>query len=435
MTDRQFILSPKELPRKWYNIVADLGEMPPPPLNPATNQPVGPADLAPVFCDPILAQEMSADRWIDIPEEVLDALSLWRPTPLYRATRLEKALGTPAKIFYKYEGTSPAGSHKPNTAIAQAYYNKLAGVKRLTTETGAGQWGSALSLACQIFGLECVVYMVKCSYHQKPYRRSMIQAWGATIYPSPSENTSFGRKVLAEDPDCPGSLGIAISEAIEDTVTSQNSKYSLGSVANHVMLHQTIIGQEAKKQMEMAGAYPDVVIGCVGGGSNFAGIAFPFLQDKLLGKSSVRGLAVEPSACASLTTGQYKYDFGDTAHMTPLFKMFTLGSEFIPPSIHAGGLRYHGMAPLVSFCYDKGLIEAVAYRQTEIFKAAVQFARTEGIIVAPESAHAVKATIDEALKAKETGEPKTILFNLSGHGHFDMSAYDAFFAGKLVDAG
>ena len=434
MTDRQFILSPKDLPRKWYNIVADLGEMPPPPLNPATNQPVGPADLAPVFCDPILAQEMSADKWIDIPEEVLDALSLWRPTPLYRATRLEKALGTPAKIFYKYEGTSPAGSHKPNTAIAQAYYNKLAGVKRLTTETGAGQWGSALSLACQMFGLECVVYMVKCSYHQKPYRRSMIQTWGATIYPSPSENTSFGRKVLAEDPDCPGSLGIAISEAIEDTVTSQNSKYSLGSVANHVMLHQTIIGQEAKKQMEMAGAYPDVVIGCVGGGSNFAGIVFPFLQDKLNGKSKVRGLAVEPTACASLTTGQYKYDFGDTAHMTPLFKMFTLGADFIPPSIHAGGLRYHGMAPLVSFCYDKGLIEAIAYHQTEVFKAAVQFARSEGIIPAPESAHAIKATIDEALKAKETGEPKTILFNLSGHGHFDMSAYDAFFAGKLKDA-
>ena len=435
MVERQFLLSPKELPKKWYNIVADLGEMPPPPLNPATNQPVGPADLAPVFCDPILAQEMSADKWIDIPEEVLDALALWRPTPLYRATRLEKALETPAKIFYKYEGTSPAGSHKPNTAIAQAYYNKLAGIKRLTTETGAGQWGSALSLACQMFGLECVVYMVKCSFYQKPYRKSMINTWGATIFPSPSENTSFGRKVLAEDPDCAGSLGIAISEAIEDCVTSQNTKYSLGSVLNHVMLHQTIIGQEAKKQMEMAGAYPDVIIGCVGGGSNFAGIAFPFLEDKLTGKSKVKALAVEPTACASLTTGLYKYDFGDTAHMTPLLKMFTLGSEFIPPSIHAGGLRYHGMAPLVSFCYDKGLIDAVAYKQTEIFKAAVQFARTEGIIVAPEAAHAIKATIDQALKAKETGEPKTILFNLSGHGHFDMSAYDAFFAGKLVDEG
>ena len=436
MTDRQFILSPKELPRKWYNIVADLGEMPPPPLNPATQQPIGPADLAPVFCDAILAQEMSADKWIDIPEEVLDALALWRPTPLYRATRLEKALGTPAKIFYKYEGTSPAGSHKPNTAIAQAYYNKQAGIKRLATETGAGQWGSALALACQMFGLECTVYMVKCSYHQKPYRRSMIQAWGATIYPSPSEQTQFGRKVLAEDPDCPGSLGIAISEAVEDTVTSQNTKYSLGSVANHVLMHQTIIGQEAKKQMEMAGAYPDVVIGCVGGGSNFAGIAFPFLEDKLSGKKpKLRALAVEPTACASLTSGQYMYDHGDTAKMMPLFMMYSLGCDFIPPSIHAGGLRYHGMAPLVSFVFHKKLIEAAAYTQTPIFQAAVQFARTEGIIPAPEAAHAIKATIDEALKAKETGEPKTILFNLSGHGHFDMSAYDAFFAGKLGDAG
>jgi len=437
MDDRQFLLSPKQMPRKWYNIVADLGEMPPPPLNPQTKQPCGPQDLAPIFCEPIIMQEVASQKWIDIPDEILDALSMWRPTPLYRATRLEQALGTPAKIFYKYEGTSPAGSHKPNTAIAQAYYNKISGIKRLATETGAGQWGSALALACNMFGLECTVYMVKCSYHQKPYRKSMIQTWGATIYPSPSDKTQFGRKMLAEDPDCPGSLGIAISEAIEDAVTSQTpTKYSLGSVANHVLMHQTIIGQEAKLQMEMAGAYPDVVIGCVGGGSNFSGLAFPFLEDKLTGKKpKLRALAVEPTVCASLTTGQYMYDHGDTAKMSPLFMMYSLGSDFIPPSIHAGGLRYHGMAPLVSFAYHKKLIEAIAYAQTPVFQAAVQFARTEGIIPAPESAHAIKAAIDEALKAKETGEPKTILFNLSGHGHFDMGAYDAYFSGKLQDAG
>ena len=433
MDERQFLLSPKEMPRKWYNIAADFDEPPPPPIHPVTKEPCGPQDLSPIFCDQIIMQEVASEKWIDIPEEVLDILAMWRPTPMYRATRLEKALGTPAKIFYKYEGTSPAGSHKPNTAIAQAYYNKVAGIKRITTETGAGQWGSALSLACQMFGLECVVYMVKCSYEQKPYRKSMINTWGATIHPSPSNHTQFGRKVLEQDPDCPGSLGIAISEAIEDAVTS-GSKYSLGSVANHVLLHQTIIGQEAKKQMEMAGAYPDVVIGCVGGGSNFAGIAFPFLEDKMSGKKpNIRALAIEPKSCASLTTGQYMYDHGDTAKMTPLFKMYSLGSGFIPPSIHAGGLRYHGMAPLVSFAYHKGLIEAAAYPQTEIFPAAVLFARSEGIIPAPESAHAIKAAIDEAMKAKETGEPKTILFNLSGHGHFDMAAYDMYFAGKLKD--
>ena len=435
MDERQFLLSPKELPRKWYNIMADLGEAPPPPLNPQTKQPCGPQDLAPIFPEPLIMQEVASQKWIDIPEEVLDALALWRPTPLYRATRLERALGTPAKIFYKYEGTSPAGSHKPNTALPQAYYNKISGVKRLTTETGAGQWGSALSLACQIFGLECVVYMVKCSYEQKPYRRSMIRTWGATIHPSPSNHTKFGQKVLEADPDCPGSLGIAISEALEDAVTSKDTKYSLGSVLNHVLMHQTIIGQEAKKQMEMAGAYPDVIIGCVGGGSNFAGIAFPFLEDKLAGRKKFRAVAVEPTACASLTTGEYKYDFGDTANMTPLMMMYTLGSNFVPPSIHAGGLRYHAMAPLVSFAYSKGLIEAIAYHQTEIFDAALKFARTEGIIPAPESAHAIKAAIDEAMKAKETGETKTILFNLSGHGHFDMGAYDAYLAGKLIDAG
>lgn len=436
MVDRQFVLSPKQMPRKWYNIVADLGEMPAPPLNPGTKQPCGPQDFEAIFPGPIIEQEVSTQRWIDIPEDVLEILAMWRPTPLYRATRLEKALGTPAKIFYKYEGTSPAGSHKPNTAIAQAYYNKISGVKRIATETGAGQWGSALSLACQMFGLECTVYMVKVSYQQKPYRKSMITAWGANIFASPSENTAYGRKVLAEDPDCPGSLGIAISEAIEDTVTSKDTKYSLGSVLNHVLLHQTIIGQEAKLQMEMAGAYPDVVIGCVGGGSNFAGIAFPFLEDKINGKNpNVRALAVEPKSCASLTTGEFRYDFGDTAKMTPLMLMYTLGAEFIPPSIHAGGLRYHGMAPLVSHVHHMGLSEAIAYPQTDIFPAAVLFARTEGIIPAPESAHAIKAACDEALKAKETGEPKTILFNLSGHGHFDMGAYDMYFSGKMTDAG
>ncbi|MHB0997974.1 MAG: TrpB-like pyridoxal phosphate-dependent enzyme [Armatimonadota bacterium] len=433
MDKRQFLLSPEDMPRQWYNIVADFGEMPPPPLNAKTKQPAGPSDLQPIFCDPIIEQEISTDRWIDIPEDVLDALSLWRPTPLFRATMLEKALGTPAKIFYKYEGTSPAGSHKPNTAFAQAYYNKMAGIKRLATETGAGQWGCSLSLAAQMFGLECTVYMVKCSYEQKPYRRSMIRAWGAEIFASPSTQTEFGRSVLESDPNCSGSLGIAISEAIEDTVTSKDTKYALGSVSNHVLLHQTIVGLEAKKQMEMAGAYPDVVIGCVGGGSNFGGIAFPFLQDKMAGKSNIRALAVEPASCASLTEGTYTYDFGDTAQMTPLFMMYTLGSDFMPPSIHAGGLRYHAMAPLVSYAYNKGLIDAVSCEQLDVFAAAVQFARTEGIIPAPESSHAIKAAIDEALIAKETGEPKTILFNLSGHGHFDMAAYDMYFSGNLMN--
>ena len=433
MEQRQFFLEPSEMPTKWYNIVADLGKLPPPPLNPATMQPAEQSDLSAIFCDPIIEQEISTDRWIDIPEEVLEAYSMWRPTPLIRATRLEKALGTPAKIFYKYEGTSPAGSHKPNTAIPQVYYNKIAGIKRLTTETGAGQWGTALSLACNIYGLEAVVYMVRCSYEQKPYRRSMIKLWGATVYPSPSEHTKFGHTMLEKDPDCPGSLGIAISEALEDTVTSQNTKYALGSVTNHVVLHQTIIGQEAKAQMEKAGVYPDVVIGCVGGGSNFGGVAFPFLKDKIEGKSNVRAVAVEPASCPTLTKGEYKYDFGDTAQMTPLFKMYTLGADYIPPSIHAGGLRYHAMAPLVSMVYNNGLAEAVAYPQTAVFQAALQFIGTEGIIPAPESSHAIRAAIDEALKAKETGEPKTILFNLSGHGHVDMYAYDAYLAGNLTD--
>ncbi|MDO8589124.1 MAG: TrpB-like pyridoxal phosphate-dependent enzyme [Armatimonadota bacterium] len=430
MEQRQFLLGQQDLPRSWYNITADLGEAPPPPLHPGTKQPCGPQDLAPIFPMALIEQEVSPQRYIDIPDEVLDILALWRPTPLYRATRLEKALGTPAKIFYKYEGTSPVGSHKPNTAVAQAYYNKLAGTKRIATETGAGQWGSALSMACNFFGIECTVYMVKVSYYQKPYRKSLMQTFGATIYPSPSDQTQFGRKMLEQDPDCRGSLGIAISEALEDTVTSENVKYSLGSVLNHVLMHQTIIGQEAKKQMQMAGAYPDVVIGCVGGGSNFAGLAFPFLQDKFAGKS-LRTVAVEPTACPSLTKGKYEYDFGDTANMTPLLKMHTLGSTFIPPGIHAGGLRYHGMAPLVSFLADKGHIEALAYDQLPVFDAALKFARSEGIIPAPESAHAIRAVIDEALKAKEERKERVILFNLSGNGMLDLGAYEDYLAGKL----
>lgn len=430
MEQRQFILEQKDIPKQWYNIVADLPSPPAPPLHPGTKQPAGPQDLAAIFCNPIIEQEVSGQRWIDIPEEVMDGLALWRPSPLYRAINLERELGTPAKIFYKYEGTSPVGSHKLNTALAQAYYNKKEGIKRLATETGAGQWGSALSMACCFFGLECTVYMVRVSFDQKPYRKSMMQTFGATIYPSPSTQTKFGAKVLEQTPDTPGSLGIAISEALEDTVTSQGVKYSLGSVANHVLLHQTIIGQECKKQMALAGEYPDVVIGCVGGGSNFAGMAFPFLADKIAGKD-VRAVAVEPSSCPTLTKGEYRYDFGDTAQMTPLFKMYTLGSDFIPPGIHAGGLRYHGMAPLVSQCYDEGLVEAVAYPQLDVFNAAVQFARAEGIIPAPESSHAIRAAVDEALKAKEEGKERVILFNLSGNGYLDLGAYDAYFAGKL----
>jgi len=432
MNDRQFLLSPKDLPRSWYNIVADLDEPPPPPLHPGTKQPAGPDDLAPIFPMALIMQTVSTDRWIPIPEEVLDVLSIWRPTPLYRATRWEKALGTPAKIFYKWEGVSPVGSHKPNTAVAQAYYNKKEGVKRLATETGAGQWGSALSMACCFFGLECTVYMVKVSYHQKPYRKSMMQMYGSTIYPSPSEHTAFGRKILAEDPECPGSLGIAISEALEDAVSDPKVKYSLGSVLNHVLLHQTVIGQEAKKQMEMAGCYPDVVIGCVGGGSNFAGLAFPFVADRLAGKN-VRFVAVEPTACPTITKGKYEYDFGDTAEMTPLLKMHTLGHKFIPPGIHAGGLRYHGMAPLISLLVQKGHMEPRAYPQLAVFDASVSFTRAEGIISAPETAHAIKAVMDEALKAKEEGKERVILFNHSGHGLLDLGAYDAYFAGKLIN--
>jgi tryptophan synthase beta chain len=381
----------------------------------------------------LILQEVSQDPWIEIPDEVRDIYRLWRPSPLYRARRLEKALDTPAHIYYKYEGVSPAGSHKPNTAVAQAYYNKQEGVKRITTETGAGQWGSSIAFACGLFGLECTVYMVKASYHQKPYRRSMIQTYGAEILASPSDRTNAGRTVLGEHPDSPGSLGIAISEAVEDAATHDDAHYSLGSVLNHVLLHQTVIGQEALKQMEKAGEYPDVVIGCVGGGSNFAGLAFPFIGEKLRQGKPTRILAVEPEACPSLTKGIYAYDFGDTVGLTPLVKMYTLGHTFVPPSIHAGGLRYHGDAPLLCQLVHDGIVEAEAHPQTRVFEAAVQFARTEGIIPAPESSHAIRSAIDEALRAREAGESRTILFNLSGHGHFDMAAYDAYFAGQLED--
>ena len=432
MENTKFFLSEQEMPRQWYNILADLPTPMPPDLHPGTKQPVGPQDLAPLFPMELIKQEVSTDRWIDIPDEVLDIYKLWRPSPLYRARRLEKVLDTPAKIYYKWEGVSPAGSHKPNTSIAQAYYNKKEGVKRIATETGAGQWGSALSLACNFFDIECKVYMVKISYNQKPYRRVMMQTWGATVVPSPSTDTNAGRMALEQYPDSPGSLGLAISEAVEDAATRDDTKYSLGSVLNHVLLHQTIVGLETKKQMEMAGDYPDIVIGCVGGGSNYAGLVFPFMQDKFNGQA-VRAIAVEPASCPTLTRGPYAYDFGDVAEMTPLLAMHTLGHKFIPPPIHAGGLRYHGMAPLISHLVKTKHMEAVAYKQLEVFEAAKIFSRSEGIIPAPESDHAIRATINEALKAKEEGKPKVILFNLSGHGHFDMAAYDAYFAGKLKD--
>jgi len=435
MDDRQtkILLDEADIPTHWYNIVSDLKQPPAPVLHPGTGQPVGPADLAPLFPMPLIMQEVSQERAVEIPDEVRDIYRLWRPTPLFRARRLEKALDTPAHIYYKYEGVSPAGSHKPNTAVAQAYYNKADGTRRLTTETGAGQWGSALAFACALFGLECTVYMVNASYHQKPYRRSMIQTYGAEIFPSPSDRTQSGRKVREENPDSPGSLGIAISEAVEDAATHDDAHYSLGSVLNHVLLHQTVIGQETLKQLEVAGEYPDVVIGCVGGGSNFAGLAFPFVGEKLRSGKATRILAVEPEACPSLTRGTYTYDFGDTVGLTPLVKMHTLGHGFIPPSIHAGGLRYHGAAPLLSQLVDDGTIEAVAYGQNSVFEAAIQFARSEGIVPAPESAHAIRATIDEANAAKQAGERRVIVFNLSGHGHFDMGAYDAYLAGALQD--
>jgi len=428
-------LDESRIPRHWYNLTADLPEPPAPPLNPATLQPAGPEDLAPIFPMGLLAQEMSAERFIEIPEEVYEILRIWRPTPLIRATGLEKALGLPAdvRIFYKHEGVSPAGSHKCNTAVAQAYYNKQEGITRIATETGAGQWGSALAMACKMFGIDLTVYMVKVSYEQKPYRRVMMGLYGADIFPSPSEHTEFGRKILAEDPGNEGSLGIAISEALEDVVTHPGSKYSLGSVLNHVLLHQTIIGEEAIEQMQAADAYPDVIVGCVGGGSSFAGLAFPFLREKLAGKSRTRFLTVEPTACPSMTKGRFTYDHGDTAKMTPLMKMYTLGHDFVPAGIHAGGLRYHAMAPLISHAYSLGLLEAIAVRQTKVFDAARLFIEAEAIIPAPESAHAILATIDEALAAKEAGEERTILFNLTGHGLLDLGAYEDYLAGKLVD--
>jgi tryptophan synthase beta chain len=428
---RKFILSERNIPQAWYNIQADLPTPPPPVLHPATGKPVGPDDLAPLFPMALILQEVSQERYVEIPEPIRDAYRLYRPTPLIRARGLEKALDTPARIYYKYEGVSPAGSHKLNTAIAQAYYNKVEGTRRLTTETGAGQWGSALAMACAFFGLECKVYMVRVSYNQKPYRRALIETFGAQVTPSPSNDTNAGRAILAQHPDSSGSLGIAISEAVEDAVTTPGTKYSLGSVLNHVLMHQTVIGLEAIEQLDMAEDYPDVVIGCVGGGSNFSGLAFPFVGRKLRGESDMRVVAVEPASCPSLTKGKYAYDFGDTAHLTPLVKMHTLGSTFVPPAIHAGGLRYHGMAPLVSHLVKLGQIEATAVQQLDAFAAGVQFARSEGIIPAPESNHAIAVAIQEALRCREEGVGRTILFNLSGHGHFDMQAYSDYFAGKL----
>jgi len=429
----KFLLPESEIPTHWYNIAADLPKAPPPPMHPATHEPIGPEALAPLFPMELIKQEVSTDRYVEIPDEVREVYRLWRPTPLVRARRLERALETPAHVYFKYEGTSPVGSHKPNTAVAQAYYNKQEGVTRLTTETGAGQWGSALAMACNFFGLELKVYMVRVSYEQKPYRRSLMRTFGADVVASPSDQTQAGRNILAETPDSPGSLGIAISEAVEDAAGRDDTKYSLGSVLNHVLMHQTVIGQEALRAMELAGEYPDVVIGCAGGGSNYAGLAFPFMREKIVNGRKTRFIAVEPEACPSLTKGEYRYDFGDTAGTTPLIKMYTLGHTFIPEGIHAGGLRYHGMANLVCELYDQGFMEARAYHQNACFEAGVLFARTEGIVPAPESSHAIRAAIDEALAAKESGEPRVILFNLSGHGYFDMTAYDNYLAGQLQD--
>lgn len=418
----------------WYNVLTDLPEPLPPTLHPGTKKPLTPEDLAPLFPLELIKQEVSSERWIEIPEEIQEIYKLWRPTALYRAFRLEKALDTPAKIFYKYEGTSPPGSHKPNTAVAQAYYNKKEGIKRMTTETGAGQWGSALSFGGACFGLEVKVYMVAISYHQKPYRRVMMETWGAKCIPSPSQDTKAGRDMLAKDPDCPGSLGLAISEAVEEAVSRDDTHYSLGSVLNHVLLHQTVIGLETKTQMEMAETYPDIIVGCIGGGSNFAGLFLPFIKDKIEGtRPDLKIIAVEPASCPTVTKGLYRYDFGDEAGLTPLLKMYTLGHGFIPPPVHAGGLRYHGMAPIICHLHKLGLLEARAVHQLPTFKAGVDFARAEGIISAPETNHAVKVVIDEALRCKETGEPKAILLAHSGHGHVDMAAYEAFLSGKLSD--
>jgi tryptophan synthase beta chain len=428
----KILLEESEIPKQWYNIQADMPNLPAPGLNPQTKKPLTPEDLQVIFPMDLIMQEVSQERWIPIPDEVLDIYRLWRPSPLYRAHRLEKALGTPAKIYYKYEGVSPAGSHKPNTAIPQAYYNKKAGIKRLATETGAGQWGSALSLACTLFGLQCTVYMVKVSYQQKPYRRSIMQVWGSEVIPSPSNRTASGKKILEADPESLGSLGIAISEAVEDAATHADTNYALGSVLNHVCLHQSIIGLEAKAQLAKVGAYPDSIYACCGGGSNFAGISFPFVQDKIAGKQ-IKIVAVEPTACPTLTKGEFAYDYGDTAQLAPIVKMYTLGHDFVPAGIHAGGLRYHGDSALVSQLLHDGLIEAEAVAQTDVFASAALFSKTEGILPAPESAHAIKSVIDEANRCKEAKEQKTILFCLSGHGFFDLGAYDDYLAGKLMD--
>ena len=435
MERTKFVLDEKEMPTHWYNIQADLPEPLPPGLHPGTGKPLTPDDLTPLFPMELIMQDVSTERWIEIPEEVRDIYQLWRPTTLFRAHRLEKALDTPARIFYKYEGTSPPGSHKPNTAVAQAYYNKKEGIKRISTETGAGQWGSALSFACASFGLELKVYMVAISYHQKPYRRIMMETWGAKCVPSPSPDTQVGRDMLAKDPDCPGSLGLAISEAVEDCITHEHTHYSLGSVLNHVLLHQTINGLETRRlMMEQADAYPDIIVGCIGGGSNFAGMYLPFVKDKIDGtKPDLRIINVEPASCPTVTKGPYAYDFGDSAKLAPIVKMYTLGHGFIPPPVHAGGLRYHGMAPIISHLHKLGLVEARAEHQTATFEAGVTFARTEGIISAPETNHCIKVAIDEALKCRESGEAKTILIAHSGHGHVDMAAYDAYLSGKLVD--
>ncbi|MCU7493117.1 MAG: TrpB-like pyridoxal phosphate-dependent enzyme [Ignavibacteria bacterium] len=432
MKQNRINLDVKEMPIYYYNILADLGEPLAAPLNPVTKQPAGPQDLSAIFPMELIEQEMSTKRYIEIPDEILDMYAISRPSPLIRAYRLEEHLKTPAKIFFKYEGSNPSGSHKTNTAIAQAYYNKKAGIKRLVTETGAGQWGSALSQACNHFGMECQVFMVKVSFQQKPYRKSFMQLFGADVIASPSNLTEAGRRILAEDPNSPGALGIAISEAVEMAVQRDDTNYALGSVLNHVLLHQTIIGEEAKLQMEKAGEYPDVVIACVGGGSNFAGLSFSFLKDKLAGeKKDLQVIAVEPASCPTLTKGEFMYDFGDEAGMTPMMKMYTLGHKYVPPSIHAGGLRYHGMSPIISHLYNKGIITAEAYQQNDVFEAARTFARTEGIVPAPESSHAIKAAIEQANLCKESGEAKTILFNLSGHGFLDLGAYDAFLKGEL----
>lgn len=429
----KFLLDEEDIPKKWYNVAADLPTPLDPPLNPQTKEILKPEEAEVIFPKALIRQEMSADRWIDIPDEVREIYKLWRPTPLYRAARLEKALKTPARIYYKYEGVSPAGSHKPNTAVPQAYYNREEGIERLATETGAGQWGSALSLATCLFDMKCTVYMVRSSYDSKPYRRSAMRTWGAECIPSPSDKTNFGRKILSEMPDTPGSLGIAISEAVEDAATHEDTNYALGSVLNHVLLHQTVEGLELKEQFKLADDYPDVMFGCCGGGSNFPGMVFPFIPDKLKDHKDLRMVACEPSACPSLTKGIYAYDYGDTAGMAPIIKMYTLGHDFIPPGIHAGGLRYHGDAPLLCNLVHDKIIEATACQQTEVFQAATIFARCEGIIPAPESSHAIKPAIDEALRCRQTGEAKTIFISLSGHGNFDMAAYDAFNDGLLVD--